>query len=68
MMQLYKIFSSPPLSLQPPPGVDTPLMDTAETVYISSLALLKVGNLLTNPITVKVRRVKNLDLSCLGVQ
>ena len=27
---------------QPPPGVDTPLMDTAETVYISSLALLKV--------------------------
>ena len=58
MMQLYKIFSSPPLSLslslQPPPGVDTPLMDTAETVYISSLALLKVGNLLTNPTTVKL--------------
>ncbi|CAI8032378.1 26S proteasome non-ATPase regulatory subunit 14 [Geodia barretti] len=27
---------------QPPPGVDTPLMDTAETVYISSLALLKM--------------------------
>ena len=27
---------------QPPPGVDQPLMDTAETVYISSLALLKV--------------------------
>ena len=29
--------------LQPPPGVDTPMMDTAETVYISSLALLKVN-------------------------
>ena len=28
--------------LQPPPGVDAPLMDTAEIVYISSLALLKV--------------------------
>lgn len=27
---------------QPPPGVDQPLMDTAETVYISSLALLKM--------------------------
>lgn len=29
-------------SMQPPPGVDAPLMDTAEIVYISSLALLKV--------------------------
>ncbi len=28
---------------QPPPGIDAPLMDTAETVYISSLALLKVS-------------------------
>ena len=29
-------------NMQPPPGVDAPLMDTAEIVYISSLALLKV--------------------------
>jgi 26S proteasome regulatory subunit N11 len=27
---------------QPPPGIDAPMMDTAETVYISSLALLKM--------------------------
>ena len=31
------------LFVQPPPGVDAPLMDTAEIVYISSLALLKVS-------------------------
>ena len=28
---------------QPPPGIDAPMMDTAEMVYISSLALLKVS-------------------------
>ena len=33
--------------LQPQPGVDAPMMDTAEMVYISSLALLKVQH---NPI------------------
>merc|ERR1712127_739479 len=27
---------------QPPPGTDSPQMDTAETIYISSLALLKM--------------------------
>lgn len=27
---------------QPPPGTDTPQVDTAETIYISSLALLKM--------------------------
>ena len=32
----------PPPPPQPPPGVDAPMMDTAEMVYISSLALLKV--------------------------
>ena len=37
------------LPSQPPPGVDTPLMDTAETVYISSLALLKVDTLQFSP-------------------
>lgn len=28
------------------PGLDTPSVDTAEMVYISSLALLKVGYLI----------------------
>ena len=32
--------------MQPPPGVDAPLMDTAEIVYISSLALLKVRKMI----------------------
>ena len=30
------------LILQPPAGMAAPMMDTAEMVYISSLALLKV--------------------------
>ena len=32
-------------TLQPPPGMAGPMMDTAEIVYISSLALLKVFNI-----------------------
>ena len=37
-----KIFLTSLPPPQPPPGVDAPMMDTAEMVYISSLALLKV--------------------------
>ena len=43
----YVTVCSPSLSyMQPPPGVDAPLMDTAEIVYISSLALLKVRKII----------------------
>ena len=46
-MNLVVSNKSAPTLMQPPPGVDAPLMDTAEIVYISSLALLKVGKLQT---------------------
>lgn len=40
MMDLSQLLGGASL---PKPGEDVPTMDTAETVHISSLALLKVG-------------------------
>ena len=42
MERLQRLFGAAAAGHQP--GMDTPTVDNAEMVYISSLALLKVGN------------------------
>jgi 26S proteasome regulatory subunit N11 len=46
MERLQRLFGSAGMGQGMQPGMDTPTVDNAEMVYISSLALLKVRNLL----------------------
>jgi hypothetical protein len=55
MERLQRLFGAAAASHQP--GMDTPTVDNAEMVYISSLALLKV-KIRTNKKQIKMLRVQ----------